>query len=137
MDLDTVVFDLTPLTRGVKHHRRTTIAGRDIGQQTLVKIGIGGMATALMSLILWPLLGQYGVVLAAVISYAAILYVRSASTRGMGISPFRSQYDRVVSGVGTFTIMGDRIDMDRIGTVSTFYRTALPLPEPTIDRVYQ
>lgn len=137
MQAETIVFDLTPLTRGVKHQRRTTIAGRDIAQRTLVTFGIGAIATAVMSLALWPLIGQYGIIFGALLSWAAVLYVRTASAKGMGISPFRSRYDKVVSGVGTFTIMGDPIDMDRIGVVTTFYRVALPLPEPTIDGVYQ
>lgn len=137
MYAETLVFDLTPLTRGVKHQRRTTIAGRDVAQRTLVTFGIGALATGLLSLALWPLIGQYGIILGALLSWGAVMYVRTASSKGMGISPFRSRYDKVISGVGTFTILGDPIDMDRIGVVSTFYRVALPLPEPTIDRVYQ
>lgn len=135
MHPDTVVYDLTPLTRHVKSQRRTTIAGFDVAQRTLVTFGIGALVTLVVSVALWPLLGQYGIIVAAVAYYLGVLYVRHESSTGLGISPFHRRYDRIKSNAGKITIMGDVIDLDRLGHVVTQYRIALPVPAATLEDV--
>ena len=65
--------------------------------------------------------------MAAVAFYLAVLYIRHESATGLGISPFHRSYDRMKSNVGKFTIMGDVLDLDRLGQVVTQHRVALPV----------
>lgn len=104
---------LTPLTRGVNENRRRVFGGLEVQYATMLVLLVAFVPGLALTLVLFPLLGSYALLVLLVVEFAAYWLFRARTRSGLGLRNFETIRDRRRTDLDRWFICGLPFDPTR------------------------